>query len=91
MLFFALALVPYLLTSALGIPAAVLRNITAGSWQPAIGSLTVPDSTEVQISRPPPARPQAPYLYKIDTDPLLFINFESFGRAVSKADGDILM
>lgn len=91
MLLFHLALVPCLLTSALGIPAAVLKNITAGAWQPAIGSLTVPDSTEVQTSRPLLARPPAPYVYRIDTEPSLFIRFESFGRAVSKSYGDILM
>lgn len=91
MLLLSLAFLPCLLTSALGIPPAPLRNIKAGSWQPATGSLTVTDSTDVETSRPLLDRPLAPYMYKIDNEPLLFIKFESFGRAVPKTDGDILM
>ncbi|CAL8578906.1 hypothetical protein XPA_004671 [Xanthoria parietina] len=91
MLLLSLAFLPSFLTPALGIPTPLPRNITAESWQPATRSLTATDSSDLTATRQLLPRPPAPYLYQIVDEPDLFIRFDIFGQAVSRADGDILM
>lgn len=91
MLLLSLAFLPSFLAPALGIPASLPRNITAESWQPATRSLTATDSSDLVATQQLHPRPPAPYLYQIVNEPDLFIRFDIFGQAVSKADGDMLL
>ena len=93
MLFLSLVFIASLLTVTLGVPAPPLRTVPLGSLQPATPSLAVSNSTKVTTAQPlrKPVRPAAPYLYKIPGQPYLYIRFDTFGRGVSREDGDILL
>lgn len=93
MLFLSLFFLPSLLTFTLGIPAPPLRTVPFGSLQPATPSLALSNSTKVTTAQPlrKPVRPAAPYLYRIPSQPYLYIRFDTFGRGVSGEDGDKLL